>query len=360
MQKVIPEGRFAFVDALRGLAALVVVLFHAMEGGHIPNLEKVMPAWVKFALSHGNQGVAIFFVLSGFVIAHSLYTVHVTTPIAARFMARRSIRLDPPYWAAIVVAIAFGTVSSIVVPGKTLFGLSSGQVLAHLFYLQDILGYPSLNTVFWTLCLEVQFYLLYVAMLLIARNDPDSPRQGAAAPTILVVAAIASLLWPTGVVTSPLWRGSFLPLWHGFLVGALAYWSWRNRSLVPVLLATIAILILFTKWNPFSITCAMTAFALWGVACSGSIKRALDWRWLQFLGAISYSLYLLHNPITGASFRVGYMITGQGFWWELIWWFLSLAACILSAYALWWLVERPSIGLARRLKLRPVATGSAS
>ncbi|WP_027516211.1 acyltransferase [Bradyrhizobium sp. WSM1417] len=359
MQKVVPLGRFAFVDALRGLAALAVVLFHALEGGHIPTLEEAMPVWLKFVLSHGNEGVAVFFVLSGFVIAHSLYAVRVTIPISIRFMARRSIRLDPPYWAAIVVAIAFGMASSIIVPGKMLFDVSAAQLLAHLFYLQDILGYHSLNTVFWTLCLEVQFYLLYVAMLLIARNNPDLPHQGRVAPTILTVAMIVSLLWPTRVVTSPFGNGSFLPFWHGFLIGALAYWSWRNRNLVPLLFATIAILVAFTNWNPFSICCAIAALSLWAAACSGSIKTALDWKWLQFLGTISYSLYLIHNPITGASFRVGYMITGHAFWWELIWWSLSLVACIVVAYAMWWLVERPSIGMARRLKLLPGTSNSA-
>ena len=46
-------------------------------------------------------------------------------------------------------------------------------------------------------------------------------------------------------------------------------------------------------------------------AVSGRIYSACSWRWIQMLGAISYSLYLTHIPITGAAFRVGYMVTGR-------------------------------------------------
>ena len=63
------KERFSFVDALRGIAALAVVLFHAFEGNHIPQLIPVMPRWITDIIDHGNLGVAIFFVLSGFVIA---------------------------------------------------------------------------------------------------------------------------------------------------------------------------------------------------------------------------------------------------------------------------------------------------
>jgi peptidoglycan/LPS O-acetylase OafA/YrhL len=89
-------GRFKFVDALRGIAAVSVVLFHLKEGKHIPNLYALMPKWLQTLFDHGVLGVSIFFVLSGFVIAHSLYKQHVTLRLAGRFMLRRSIRLDPP------------------------------------------------------------------------------------------------------------------------------------------------------------------------------------------------------------------------------------------------------------------------
>lgn len=355
--KATPQGRFSFVDALRGIAALAVVLFHALEGRHIPALEEAMPRWFKFLISHGNLGVAVFFVLSGFVISHSLYSQRVNLSLAGRFMLRRSIRLDPPYWFAIAVAIAFALLSARVVPDKIAPSISSVQILAHVFYVQDLLGYPSINTVFWTLCLEVEFYLLYVAALALSRNDPDLPLQGKRTIAVLGFAMLTSLLWPTGTVTTGLWPGSFLPLWHGFLIGVFAYWSWRNAALIPFFIVTVAVVLWFSiaSGNAFSIVCAVTSCLLWSAAVTGLLSTGLAWPWLQFLGTISYSLYLIHNPITGASFRAGYMLTGRGIWWELFWWFGSIAACILFASAMWWLIERPSIRLARLIRLHPTS-----
>ncbi len=63
----ISARRFAFVDALRGFAALSVVLYHADEGGHITGLLAHLPAWVAHVLRQGGVGVAVFFVLRGWM-----------------------------------------------------------------------------------------------------------------------------------------------------------------------------------------------------------------------------------------------------------------------------------------------------
>ena len=124
--------RFAFVDALRGFAALSVVLYHAYEGGHITGLLAELPAWVTQLLRQGSIGIAVFFVLSGFVIAHSVAKSRVTLPFVGRFMLRRSLRLEPPYWLAIALAICFAQLSVRVLPGKELSSLSAGQIAAHI------------------------------------------------------------------------------------------------------------------------------------------------------------------------------------------------------------------------------------
>jgi peptidoglycan/LPS O-acetylase OafA/YrhL len=124
----ISTQRFAFVDALRGLAALSVVLYHSYEVGHIAGLLAHLPAWVTHLLRQGGIGVAVFFVLSGFVIPHSVARSRVTLPFVGRFMLRRSLRLEPPYWFAIALAICFAQLSARVLPGKELPSFSAGQV----------------------------------------------------------------------------------------------------------------------------------------------------------------------------------------------------------------------------------------
>jgi peptidoglycan/LPS O-acetylase OafA/YrhL len=339
-------SRFKFVDALRGIAAVSVVLFHLKEGKHIPNLYVLMPKWLQTLFDHGVLGISIFFVLSGFVIAHSLYKQHVTLRLAGRFMLRRSIRLDPPYWVAIAVTLGFAALSAIVLPDKTKLDVTWQQIAAHVVYMQDILQYPEINDVFWTLCLEVQFYLIYVLLLALTQNS--SYLTG----IMLFVVTGISALWPMGIITTGLWPGSFLPLWHGFLLGANAYWVWRYPQWLPAFVLFAMLILVFSFWrsDAFSVVCALTACLLWAAAVTGQISQALNWRWLQFLGLVSYSLYLIHNPITGATFRIGYMLTGRSVWSEALWLVLALVACIAAATIMWRLVESPSMQLARMVK----------
>jgi peptidoglycan/LPS O-acetylase OafA/YrhL len=348
--------RFAFVDALRGFAALSVVLYHAYEGSHITGLLAHLPAWVTYLLKQGGIGVAVFFVLSGFVISHSVASSRVTFPFVGRFMLRRSIRLEPPYWLAIVLAICFALLSARVLPGKEPPSYSAGQIAAHIFYLQEMLGYTEINFVFWTLCQEVQFYFVYVLLLALSRNDPAQPMQGRATAVTFAVAALISLLWPLEIFTEGPWRGSFLPLWHGFLLGSGAYWAWRHPAIAPYYLVYGAILLVAGAFHSdnFTTICGLTSLLLWAAAISGRIYSACSWPWIQMLGAISYSLYLTHNPITGAAFRVGYMVTGRSLILEAVWWSLATCACLVFAWGVWWLVERPSVRLARRVRLAPV------
>lgn len=351
MVDVAPNNRLVFIDALRGVAAMGVVLFHAEEGHHIPELLVLLPYWFQSVIEHGNLGVPIFFVLSGFVIAHSLYGQRMNGNLFGRFTLRRSLRLDPPYWVAIAISIGFATLASTVVSNRPSETFTLGQVVAHLFYLQDILRYREIDTVFWTLCFEVQFYLVYAILLAVGRNDPGSRFQGRRTAALLLVAGMVSLLWPLRLGPE-LPAGLFPPLWHAFLLGVGAYWSWRDRGALPffaayaLIIGTSAII----QGDQFSLACTITAATLYVVGVADRLHTALNWRWLQFLGAISYSLYLIHNPITGASFRVGYMLTGRSIFWEAFWWSVSIAACIAVAGALWWAIERPSTRLARKIR----------
>jgi peptidoglycan/LPS O-acetylase OafA/YrhL len=351
----ISAQRFAFVDALRGFAALSVVLFHAYEGRHITDLLAHLPALVTHLLKQSGLGVAVFFVLSGFVISHSVARRRVTLPFVGRFMLRRSVRLEPPYWLAIALAICFAQLSARVLPGKELPSFATGQIVAHIFYLQEMLGYPEINVVFWTLCQEMQFYLVYVLLLALSCNDPAQPVQGQATALTFAVAALISLLWPLGVFAEVPWRGSFLSLWHGFLLGSGAYWAWRHPAIARYYLAygTILLVAGMSHSDNFTTVCVLTSFVLWTAAISGRIYSACSWRWIQMLGAVSYSLYLTHNPITGAVFGMGYLVTGRSMILEAVWWLLATLACLIFAWGVWWLVERPSIRIARRVRLTP-------
>ena len=161
--------RFAFVDSLRGIAALSVAAYHIDRYGPLPGAaSSVIPKFINSTLHHGWVGVQMFFVISGFVIAYTLRGMRVTPSSLGNFALRRSLRLDPPYWVTMLFVVGLYVLTT------SLFNVEDGlmdqaptwdQVLAHLCYMQNILGYHNLSAGFWTLCIEVQFYILFAVLL---------------------------------------------------------------------------------------------------------------------------------------------------------------------------------------------------
>ncbi|TGD72326.1 acyltransferase [Mangrovimicrobium sediminis] len=340
--------RFHLIDALRGVAALWVVFFHAYEGGHLPQLTELLPHFlVLFIFEWGDAGVPIFFVISGFVIAHSITKDEVDGKYILRFAVRRSIRLDPPYWGSIVLVVGMTWLSA-TVQNEAMEWPGYQEIIAHLFYAQGILGMEHINVIYWTLCLEIQFYLVFVFLFLCAKRIDQYLHHGGM--FVFLVAAIVSLLWPLRIVVSNIHPGLFLPHWHAFLIGVFAYWSWRKRIPGGYFYAYSAVIVAssYVYKSDFGMAAGLTALFVHTLANAGKIEAA-NWRWLQFLGAISYSLYLTHNPITGASYFVVYRVIGHSLMAEFIALLVSTSACIGFAFVFWWLFERWSISLSKKI-----------
>jgi peptidoglycan/LPS O-acetylase OafA/YrhL len=349
-----PANRFTMIDGLRGVAASWVVLFHASEGGHIRGLEAVLPDALVTALFHaGHYGVAIFFVLSGFVIAHSLHQRAIDVRFVGRFALRRAMRLDPPYFMSIAVVLAFAFVSAKV--KHEAFAWPTWQtLLAHATYTQGFLEIEPLNAIYWTLPYEFQFYLVLCLLLGLAAQI-DRVRAGFGIPVLFSPLCALALMWPTGVLAKNLWPGLWLDLWYAFLVGVLGYWSWRSaRANGPFTLFVGMVLIAgVVRMESFAIVASCTALLLRFAAGADRLGVWLRWRWLQGLGAISYSLYLTHNPVGGASFFVLRKLLGSGALAEAAALLVVLVVTVACAAAFWFVFERPFIALAQRVKLGP-------
>lgn len=341
------------MDALRGLAALWVVFFHARAGSHVDALCAALPGWLgELVFSWGHLGVPVFFVLSGFVMAHSLRAVRVAWSEFGSFLLRRSIRLDPPYWASIALVIGYGSAAAWA--NQEAISLPSWRsLLAHALYLQEFLGIERLSMIYWTLCQEVQFYLVFWLMVACIRAFAgDSPQSRL---WVFGVAAIGSLMWPLGLLTENPIPGSFLPFWHAFLLGVFAYWSWQEKLPRPAFW-TMAIVVLvagLVSGRSFSTASACGAVLLY----VAGIRNGM-WEWLkgpvaQHLGRISYSLYLTHTVVLGATFFVLPKVAGKlgfaamSYEAEAAMLVIAIGASILFATVFWWSIERPAVGLSR-------------
>jgi peptidoglycan/LPS O-acetylase OafA/YrhL len=347
-------GRLHFVDGLRGLAASWVVLYHLDAGGHLPGLAAVLPTFFYQAVfRHGDLGVAIFFALSGFVIASSLRHHRIDTRFFGRFTLRRAVRLDPPYFASIALVLSFAALSAAVKHEAFTFP-TAFELVAHVFYLQKILGYePPLNFIYWTLCLEIQFYLVFCAASGVAQRLSPALGERAALAAVFAPLAVVGLLYGTGAVEKLPFPGMFFSHWHGFFVGVLAHWAWTRR--IPAFLfwsfAGVLAVAGFVRADPFAVCCALAAAAL---LVAGHADKHATWLaspgW-QLLGRFSYSLYLTHNVIAGAAFFVWVRLAGHTLASEALGVPVVFAVCVACAAAFWWLFERPCLALSKRIRL---------
>lgn len=343
-------GRIIFLDGLRGIAAFFVVAHH-MSMAVVEELNRSADHFVHGLIAYGAVGVDIFFILSGFVIAMTLDRQQVTGRYAACFMVRRSLRLDPPYLCtlAIIIAITYASIAM----GSQLATPTLLQLLAHVFYLQNILGYHDLNPVNWTLCLEIQFYLVLVLCLALLQRVFSEYRtaellQKRPVQIAFVTLAVVSASSHGNYLQSPI-QHLFIDQWYQFFLGALTYWC--RSGYLPQRWVLIYIIVVFGislsgKPNVGDVIAALTSLMLLWV----SSNRVLDSPPLQFLGRISYSLYLVHIPIGWAGIAlVGRLVQHESPLFAVGVGMFGVMISLVAAYLMYRIVEAPSVKISRRI-----------
>ncbi len=341
-----------FPDGLRGVAATLVILPHAVGLLDYWPSPSTFTRMVIGIAPLGSCGVQIFFVLSGFVIAYSLRNAQFSVKYVGNFILRRSIRLDPPYWAAIVIYLGFIALRRSL--GHDPLPYPSGaKLLAHLFYLQDILGYGNINDVFWTLCIEIQFYVVFCLLLWAVQARVSSHWRR----TPLVGLFFFSLAWPLGLIHGTIYSGSFLPHWYAFLAGAVVWWT-AERSLpgwVGFAAAGALWIVAIATRNSATVTVALTVSMLLAASYRGNLYKWLSYQPFQVLGRLSYCIYLVHVPISlillGVLVRVAPEREIVSYLFLAILVVLTLAAAAIMHR----LVEAPALRWARQFKPRQEA-----
>lgn len=342
-------SRVDLLDWFRLLAALAVVAYHhgfnGIQNGKItslPLLPEVAP-WVQY----GYLGVEFFFLISGYVIFLSALG---KTPGA--FAASRAKRLFPAFWCAVLL-----TASAAQFWGGTQMQVGAGQVLANLTMVPSLLGQPFVDGVYWTLQLELGFYLV-ILLVLAWRHEA---LLGLFFPAWAMALVIARVM---GWQHQPFLGGYYAY----FVAGAL--FGLAQRRPRPVVWA--ALLLMFAVCLEFSTSKAalLSASKHWpfdanaigrGVAFIFVLLavlqfervRALRLPGAQWAGAMTYPLYLVHA-------HLGYMLLSRfgNATYRLLSHALVVAALLLIAWLLHSSVERAGnrfwTALFRRWVQRPV------
>lgn len=328
-------GRLLELDALRGIAAILVVVFHftAAYGNEI--------GWTStqplFRFTSGQAGVALFFVISGFVIAMTLER----SRTALDFIASRFARLYPAFWFSALL-----TTGLIVATGFNPFHLTLQGFLASLTMANGLTDMPFIDPAYWTLTREILFYAFFAAAYFgLGSRHTTSVLLG----WIIVTSLYNVFVADTNVYAcrtaascgAILLNATFA---HLFAAGALGYKLHRGERtplvVASLFLAIAAASVSFWPEHGFQPSASLKAAFFVGLvmAAAAGYLTILRSPVLIFLGAISYSLYLLHQVI-------GYFLIGG-----LVRWGLGADLAILTAFCLVLIlgtavcygVERPS------------------
>jgi len=304
---------------MRGLAVLMVVASHFLPR-YLPN-EGVS----SVVHSLGIGGVVLFFNLSGFLVYKNI-----TEMPGVAFLIRRAAKILPAYWFAIALHFIL-SMAGYYEP------MSAEIYLTNLLLVQEIAGGVLLLGHFWTLAVEVKFYVIVAAFA------PRLRKFFAAAIVLSVLAANIAIYLRTG-------RGSTLlsntPI---FFSGVLVYVAIKNGfrqsdllSLTAYAVVVPASMIVFQQYNRFeySLFVLVSLFALcW------ALLRPMKIGWLSYFGRISYSLYLLH-PIVG--FRAEAFLAQCGLPDYVATTFAILLSVTLADVS-YRLIEVPGVRLGRKL-----------
>lgn len=326
-----PAGaRIGELDSLRGLAALAVV-FHHLTRRYYEDFGT--PAGALPVLPfQGIEGVFLFFIISGFVISQTLDR----TRRARDFVVSRFSRIYPSFW--VCVLLTCGTMALFPLPGR---GVGLGEALVNLTMLQDHFHVRQVDYVYWSLTIELSFYL--IALLVHTRGWLSRYPHHLAWGWLLYSAAYAAsrrflgIDWPVNLTLLTL--PEFAPL---FVAGIMFHRLHGGRG-TPVTHVVIACCLalhheLHRQYGKTGLILSAGMFLCFYLVSYGRlwILRA---RPLLFLGAISYPLYLLHDNIGMVVIREG-MKAGAGYK-------VALAAALLLVIALsaavTKLVEKPAM-----------------
>lgn len=283
------QSRLGSLDALRGLAALGVVLFHYLPYydtlfGH----SLTLPQLLTDALSFGRYGVHLFFILSGFVIFMTLER----TRNAAWFGLARGVRLLPALWTGIAL-----TFISVHFLGPESRAVSLETALLNTTLLHEYLGAEHVDGAYWSLVIEATFYV-WMALLFYTLRDWKRLRLAFWAWMLISYAGVTG--WqriPDGLefLIKDLMFVKYAPLFMG---GMLIYRIYRYGR-PPVADAALLVMAvshgLLAYKAPYSLF-VLGCFAVFSLAVAGRLNWLANPP-LLWLGSLSYSLYLVHQNI---------------------------------------------------------------
>ena len=340
-------ARLANIQALRALAALMVVEIHIQANELRASTDPLLSPW----LYHGIAGVDLFFVISGFIMVHVTHGRFGEARQAARFWFDRAVRVYPPVWLFTALAVL----------GFYLQG-SLNDWLDQSGLIQSFLLIPQNNEpllgVSWTLIHELYFYLVFGLFLF------GSERL---LPVWLAVWAIAVTIGLAAGIradSNPWLTVIFHPHTYEFLMGAgVAILFRKGWYRAPLFIAAAGVIVFglslwwlgirgpvgypafFGRVFAFGPPAALLVLGFAGLEKAGLFSAP---RWMQTLGDWSYSLYLSHLLVIAALAHIWTRFSREGPLDNIVMIGVMLITPVVFSGIAYHLYEKPTLVLGRQ------------
>jgi peptidoglycan/LPS O-acetylase OafA/YrhL len=342
-----PAERMTFetIQALRAIAALLVVLYHALEMWR----ERIEHTMAETSWINGAAGVDIFFIVSGFVMVMSSRRLIARSDGWRTFLRHRIVRIVPLYWLLTTLKLA----AVLLVGGLALRSHPDfGYVLKSYLFMPVVDGaghFRPLLPVGWTLTFEFLFYVMFAGALALSVDV-----LAVVLPGLGLIAVLALL---RDAATWPDWTILFNTIVLEFIAGVLLARATLGGFRLPPLAAGMLAIVGFALLLALPFSTENLRVITWGVPAAMIVTGAISLepvvgaklpRWLTGLGDASYSIYLGHGFLLPA---LGILVSRLG--WssapaEAFVLVLCLAASGIAGMAMYRAVERPIIRTLKR------------
>ncbi len=341
------KQRLVFLDALRALASIAIVLHHFALYAPLRNLAAPLIGPLLDWLMHNARATQVFFVVGGYVMARSMADKIWNLRQLRLFLLQRYCRLGIPYLVTMAFVLATYVFARGWLPDDVTGGnVTPRQLFAHLFFIQGVVGEENLSAGFWFICINFQLGLLYAILLCL--RDTARYRNCDISKVVGWGLAAFSLFYFNLDSSLENWALYFFPY---FYMGIIINRAVQRKGVAKefwIYLALIAAALSYEwRWR-------LAMAAVVGVIVYAAEKTGMGARWpksqlIAKLGKVSYSLFLVHFPVlvlvatacvrlewTSQESAVAALIAAV---------FLSIATA--AAFHRW--VETPSIRIARTL-----------
>jgi peptidoglycan/LPS O-acetylase OafA/YrhL len=318
------------IDALRGLAASFVILWHFCTYFFMIYPEFPNP---NLSFPNGAWAVWLFFGISGYVIPMTV--ARITNPLD--FVKARAARLYPTFLVSVVFTYAIVNMF-----GTRDLGRTFKEMLVNLTMIANALGYRYIDKAYWSLEAEWFFYLIIFLVLTFRLREKMQYVSASMLIPLLISKHIGALNPQLSTAVS---RLGILENIHFFVPGICLYhWNRDKNRIFLWIIGAFLIIQARMRGIEGGAICAVIIVLLYG-ASNGRL-RWLESRPLLFLGTISYSLYLVHQHI-GYALMIQLLKRGVNPYVTIL---TVIPIVVLMAMILTFFVERPSMSWYKKVQ----------